>query len=279
MRELDEHSITDEVLRRLADCPDPRLHEVLGSLVRHLHGFAREVRLTEAEWAFAIDFLTRTGKMCDDKRQEFILLSDTLGLSTLVDAINNPPAPGATQSTVLGPFFVEVAPEAADGADLDPGDAGGGEPLFVDALVTDPAGAPVGDAVVDVWHSDAEGFYDTQRPDRALARRGRLRTGADGHVRFRTTMPASYPVPEDGPVGDMLRASGRHAWRPAHVHFLIQAPGFRRLATHVFVAGDEYLDSDAVFGVKESLISDFPRASNDGAPGRTLRYRFALTPG
>ncbi len=286
MRELDETNITDEVLRRFAGCDDARLRTVLNALVRHLHDFAREVRLTEAEWVAAIGFLTRTGQLCDDKRQEFILLSDTLGLSTLVDAINNPTAPGATQSTVLGPFFVEVAPLAAQGSDIDPGDARGGERLYVDVRVTDPQGRAVPDARVDVWHSDAEGFYDVQREGREIARRARFATGPDGTLRFWTTMPASYPIPDDGPVGEMLKATGRHPWRPAHVHFMIEAPGFRRLVTHVFVDGDPYLDSDAVFGVKESLIDAYPPQPAGTAPDgrvmdhpyRTLRYRFGLTP-
>jgi hydroxyquinol 1,2-dioxygenase len=286
MRELDEHSITDEVLRRFAGCPNPRLKKLLGGLVRHLHDFVREEAITEDEWSYAIDFLTRTGQISDARRQEFILLSDTLGVSTLVDAINNRPAPGATQSTVLGPFFVEEAPLADQGADIDPGGLGGGEPLAVDVTVTDPQGAPVSGATVDVWHSDNEGFYDTQRPGGELQRRGRFTTDKDGALRFHTTMPAAYPIPDDGPVGEMLKATKRHPWRPAHVHFMISAQGFRRLVTHVFVDGDAYLDSDAVFGVKESLIDAFPRqpagVAPDGAamptPYRLLKYRFALTP-
>lgn len=286
MRELDENSITDEVLRRFEGCENPRLKQLLDGLVRHLHDFVREQAVTEAEWVYAIEFLTRTGQMCDDKRQEFILLSDTLGVSTLVDAINNRPAPGATQSTVLGPFFVEDAPAAEQGADIDPGGLGGGEPLFVDVTITDPAGKPVGGATVDVWHSDTEGFYDVQREGGALARRARFVSDPEGRLRFRSTTPAAYPIPYDGPVGDMLKATNRHPWRPAHVHFMISAPGFRRLVTHVFVDGDPYLDSDAVFGVKESLIDAFPRqpagAAPDGTPApepyRLLRYRFGLTP-
>jgi hydroxyquinol 1,2-dioxygenase len=286
MRELDEHNITDEVIRRIAGCDNARLKTLVTVLVRHLHAFAREVELTEAEWVAAIAFLTRTGQICDEKRQEFILLSDTLGLSTLVDAINNRAAPGATQSTVLGPFFVEEAPLAAQGSDIDPGDERGGESLYVDVQVTDPHGRAVPNARVDVWHSDAEGFYDVQRDGQNAARRARFSTGPDGELRFWTTTPASYPIPDDGPVGDLLKATARHPWRPAHVHFMIDAPGFRRLVTHVFVNGDPYLDSDAVFGVKESLIDDYPSQpagiAPDGRqmdhPYRVLRYRFGLTP-
>ncbi len=286
MRELDEHSITDEVLRRFDGCENPRLKQLLNGLVRHIHDFVREQAVTEAEWVYAVDFLTRTGQMCSDTRQEFILLSDTLGVSTLVDAINNRPAPGATQSTVLGPFFVEDAPVAAQGADIDPGGAGGGEPLFVDVTIADPSGKPVGGATVDVWHSDAEGFYDVQREGAELVRRARFVTDEAGRLRFRTTTPAAYPIPHDGPVGEMLEATNRHPWRPAHVHFMISAPGFRRLVTHIFVDGDQYLDSDAVFGVKESLIDSFPHQPAGVAPNgetmaqpyRVLHYRFGLTP-
>jgi hydroxyquinol 1,2-dioxygenase len=286
MREVDEHSITAEVIARLAGCADERLRTVLTALVGHLHDFAREVALTEAEWVAAIGFLTRTGQMCDATRQEFILLSDTLGLSTLVDAFNNPASPGATQSTVLGPFFVEDAPERTQGSDIDPADARGGEPLYVDVTVTDPAGAAVPGARVDVWHSDADGFYDMQRPGQQRARRARFATATDGGLRFWTTMPASYPIPDDGPVGQLLSATGRHPWRPAHVHFMVEAPGFRRLVTHVFVDGDPYLDSDAVFGVKESLVDAYPAQPAGMAPDgrvvdrpyRILRYRFGLTP-
>ncbi len=286
MRELDDQSITQEVLRRFEGCPNPRLKQLLNGLVRHIHDFVREEAVTEAEWVYAIEFLTRTGKISDQSRQEFILLSDTLGVSTLVDAINNRPAPGATQSTVLGPFFVEDAPLAEQGADIDPGGKGGGAPLFVDVNVTDPSGKPVAGATVDVWHSDTEGFYDVQREGGELERRARFVTDEAGRLRFRTTTPAAYPIPYDGPVGDMLKATDRHPWRPAHVHFMIVAPGFRRLITHVFVDGDQYLDSDAVFGVKESLIDAFPfqpaGVAPDGTqqpqPYRLLRYRFGLTP-
>lgn len=286
MREFDETSITAEALRRLETAPEPRSREIIGALVRHLHAFVREVAPTEAEWAQAIDFLTRTGQMCDATRQEFILLSDTLGVSTLVDAINNRFPPAATPSTVLGPFFVADAPRAALGADIDGGD-GSGARLHVTAEIVDLAGAAIPGAVVDVWHADAEGFYDVQRDGgKRRARRGRFTADGAGRVHFWTTMPASYPVPHDGPVGEMLAATGRHAWRPAHVHFMIATPGYRRLVTHVFVAGDRYLESDAVFGVKEALIAEYrampPGRAPDGtrmaAPYRTLAYRFVLTP-
>ena len=286
MRELDETTITAEVLRRFDRCPDQRLGTILTALVHHVHDFVREVALTEAEWSYAIEFLTRTGHMSDNRRQEFILLSDTLGVSTLVDAINNRPGPGATPSTVLGPFYMDEAPPAAQGSNIDPGDSRGGQTLYVDVRITDPAGKALPGATVDVWHSDAEGFYDMQREGEGAARRAQFTTGPEGELRFRTTMPASYPIPYDGPVGDMLKATERHPWRPAHVHFMIDAPGFRRLVTHVFVDGDQYLDSDAVFGVKHSLIDPYaeepPGRAPDGTlmeqPYRVLRYRFGLTP-
>ena len=284
MRELDQRTITDETTQRFDNCADSRLKQVMTALVRHLHNFVREVELTEDEWAFAIDFLTRTGQMCNDTRQEFILLSDTLGVSTLVDGLNNRMPPGATRSTVLGPFFVEAAPEAESGSDID-GGSGRGEPLYAEAFVGDTEGRPVAGATVDVWHSDDEGYYDVQRGDgKTLARRARFITDADGRIHFWSTLPASYPVPHDGPVGEMLKATGRHPWRPAHVHFMIRASGYHRLITHIFVAGDQYLDSDAVFGVKESLVKEYesrrPGIAPDGKvmdrPYRTLFYRFGL---
>ncbi len=284
MRELDEHTITEEVIRRFSNCADARLKQIMTALVRHLHDFVREIELTEDEWTFAIDYLTRTGQMCSDTRQEFILLSDTLGVSTLVDALNNRMPPGATRSTVLGPFFVEAAPAAENGADID-GGTGGGEPLYVEAFVGDTDGRPIAGATVDVWHSDDEGYYDVQLGDgKMLARRARFTTDANGRIYFWSTLPASYPVPHDGPVGQMLEATGRNPWRPAHVHFMIDAPGYRRLITHIFVGGDQYLDSDAVFGVKESLVTDYelqpagtaPDGEAMDRPYRTLSYRFGL---
>ena len=283
MRELDASNITEEVLGRLDRCPDPRLKQIMSSLVRHLHAFVKDVQVTEQEWTNAIQFLTRTGHMCSDTRQEFILLSDTLGVSTLVDSINNPVEPGTTQSTVLGPFYVERAPVMALGSVIDP-QFDERQPLYVDVLVTDPDGKPIPGATADVWHSDEEGFYDIQHSADALACRARFTSGNDGRVYFWTTMPASYPVPHDGPIGEMLEATGRHPWRPAHVHFMISAPGYRRLVTHLFVAGDRYLGSDAVFGVKESLVCDYQQhptgAAPDGRqmarPYRSLSYRFGL---
>ena len=283
MRDFDENSITAAVLERLGTTPDPRLRQVVQSLVAHLHGFVRDVEPSFAEWEQAIGFLTRIGHMCDGKRQEFILLSDTLGVSMLVDAINHRMPEGATPTTVLGPFYVQNAPEFPLGAEV--AQAMKGERLHVSGQVTSVGGGPLAGAIVDIWHSDEDGFYDVQRPEAENANlRARFRTDAEGRFHFWTITPTAYPVPDDGPVGDLLKATGRHPMRPAHVHFLIAAEGHETLVTHVFAAGDPYLDSDAVFGVKQELIVEFtheaPGMAPDGtrveAPWRRLRYDFAL---
>ncbi|GAP36194.1 intradiol ring-cleavage dioxygenase [Piscinibacter sakaiensis] len=281
MRNIDEHSITEAVVARLAACEDPRLKQILTALVTHLHDFAREVRLTEAEWMQGIRFLTDTGRMCTGERQEFILLSDTLGLSMLTVAMNQRHPPGATEATVFGPFHVDDAPRVDDGADI----AGGapGEPLFVEVEVAGLDGRPLAGAEVDVWQADEDGLYDVQRPELGAARRARavLHTDAEGRLRFRTILPTAYPVPTDGPVGRLLVASGRHPWRPAHLHFRIAAPGHRTLVTHLFRDPDPYLDSDVVFGVRSSLIARFERHERGpllDAPYATLAHRFVLAP-
>lgn len=272
MRDFNEHTITEAVVERFGATPDPRLREVIQSLVRHLHGFVRDVEPSFAEWEAAISFLTRTGQKCDDKRQEFILLSDTLGVSMLVDAINHRLPEGATPTTVLGPFYVENAPELPLGAEV--ARAMAGERLRVAGQVRSAGGAPLAGALVDIWHSDEDGFYDVQRPaEENASLRARFRTDAEGRFHFWTLLPTAYPVPTDGPVGEMLTATGRHPMRPAHVHFMIAAPGHETLVTHVFVAGDEYLDSDAVFGVKQDLVAEFTRAPEGH---RVLEYDFAL---
>jgi hydroxyquinol 1,2-dioxygenase len=265
MRDFDEKNITAAVVERYRNTPDPRLKQIMTSLVRHLHDFVRDVELTEDEWTKAIDYLTRTGKLCTDKRQEFILLSDTLGISMLVDAINHRFAKGATETTVMGPFYVQNPPEAELGADIR-GEAKG-EPLFIDGSILSEDGKPVANAVVDVWHSDAEGFYDVQLPElQEPTLRARFHSDAQGRFRFWTIMPRYYPIPDDGTVGEMLKACARHPYRPAHVHFMIMAPGHETLVTHLFVDGDQYLDSDAVFAVKNSLIRDFTHESPGIAP-------------
>lgn len=265
MRNFNENTITDAVLERVSNAGDTRVRQVSEALVRHLHAFVREVRPTQQEWEYGIDFLTRTGHMCDDKRQEFILLSDALGVSMLVDTINHAVPQGATETTVLGPFFVQTAPERQIGDDISGGMEG--DPLLVTGSVSTVDGRPIAGAIVDVWHSDEDGHYDVQQLEKIgdLAMRARFRTDAAGRFHFRSIKPAAYPIPDDGPVGEMLEAQGRHPWRPAHVHFMISAPGFEQLVTHVFVAGDEYLDSDVVFGVKDSLVREFVQSP----PGRT----------
>jgi hydroxyquinol 1,2-dioxygenase len=286
MRNFDEHNITEAVLARVANAPDPRIRQISEALVRHLHAFVREIEPSSAEWEAALAFLAKTGQMCDDKRHEFILLSDTLGVSMLVDAINHRLPEGATETTVLGPFFVAAAPELPLGADISPGVPG--EPMFISGSVRDPQGRPIANATLDTWHSDDDGNYDVQKLDDLgeFAMRARFRTDQEGRFHYRTVKPAAYPIPHDGPVGAMLEAQGRHPWRPAHVHFMIAAPGYETLVTHVFEAGDLYLDSDAVFGVKDSLIRDWERhpagPAPDGTttdrPFLTLHYDFGLKP-
>lgn len=252
----------ETVIDRIGAGADPRLRRIMASLITHLHGFIKDVALTEAEWEQAIGFLTETGRMCSGTRQEFILLSDVLGVSMLVDAINHRKPEPATQSTVFGPFHVDGAPvrQMGESISLD----GKGEPCLFRGRVLDTDGNPVAGATVDVWSDNADGFYDVQQPDiqPPFNNRGVFLTGEDGRYAFRGVRPVSYPIPSDGPVGRMLAALGRHPWRPAHMHFLIGALGFERLTTHIFVAGDGYLESDAVFGVKDQLIVDFKPADN-----------------
>ena len=265
MRNANEGNLTDAVLAKLEGAKDLRFKEVMTSLIRHLHEFIRETELTEEEWLTAIQFLTATGKKCDDKRQEYILLSDTLGVSMLVDAINHRKPGGATETTVLGPFYIGGAKDMPMWADI--AGSAPGEPAYVSGRVLDVNGKPIAGAVLDVWQTDGEGFYDVQRPGgNEQYARGRFATGADGRYGFRTVKPVSYPVPTDGPVGKMLLGMGRHPYRPAHVHVIATAPGYERVATHLFVEGDEYLDSDAVFGVKHSLVVDFKNHSAGPAP-------------
>ncbi|RZJ26999.1 MAG: hydroxyquinol 1,2-dioxygenase [Haliea sp.] len=274
MRNLNQDTITQAVIARFADTPDARLKELMTSLVQHLHAFAREVKLTEAEWLAGINFLTATGKKCDDKRQEFILLSDTLGLSMLTVAMNNDKPAGCTEATVFGPFHVEGAPHYEHGDDVANGAAG--EACVVRGRVLGLKGEPVPGAVVEVWQADAEGNYDVQYAELAQHQaRGVLNAGPDGRFNFRTIVAEAYPIPVDGPVGDMLRATRRHPWRPAHLHFMISAPGYEKLVTHVFRSDDRYLDSDAVFGVRQSLVADWTRQP-DGV--YSLDFDFVLNP-
>ncbi len=277
--------LTDAVLSRMAGASDPRFRQVMTSLINHLHAFVREVELTEDEWLEGIRFLTATGQKCDDKRQEFILLSDVLGVSMLVDAINHRHPEGATESTVLGPFFVHGAPEIKNGDNLAAGWEG--EPAYVSGRVLSANGDPVGGALLDIWQSDEAGHYDIQLPDTGGKRlRARLHTGEDGSYYFRTIKPASYPVPTDGPVGLILDRMGRHPMRPAHIHFIVAASGFETLVTHLFVEGDPYLESDVVFAVKDSLVVPFERVDSEveartvglKAPFYRVSYDFVLRP-
>lgn len=272
MRNLNQDTITQAVVARFADTPDPRLKEIITSLVQHLHAFAREVKLTETEWLKGIEFLTATGQTCDDKRQEFILLSDTLGLSMLTVAMNNDKPAGCTEATVFGPFHVEGAPQYAHGDDVANGAQG--EPCVVRASIRGLDGEPVAGAEIDVWQSDAQGNYDVQYAglDKAQAR-GILHSDAEGKFHFRSIVAEAYMIPADGPVGDMLRATKRHPWRPAHLHFMIKADGYETLVTHVFRNGDKWLDSDAVFGVRQSLIADWVKQP-DGS--HALDFDFVL---
>ena len=289
MRNINEDTITQAVLASMGDRCNGRLRTIMTSLVQHLHGFARDVKLTEAEWFQAIRFLTEAGHITDDKRQEFILLSDTLGLSMLVMAQNNKKPTKCTEANVFGPFHVEGAPEYENGADIANGAQG--ESCFVSGQVRGLDGTPVAGAQIDVWQCDEDGYDDMQRPTEGSAcapcqARGRLRSGPDGRFHFRSILAKARPIPHDGPVGRMLDALGRHPWRPAHLHFMIKAPGYETLMTHVFREGDQYLESDAVFGVRSGLIADWPRQDAGVAPDGakleqsfyTLDYDFVLNP-
>ncbi|WP_133648702.1 intradiol ring-cleavage dioxygenase [Paraburkholderia flava] len=289
MQNISEDTITQAVLAAMSETTDERLRTVMTSLIQHLHAFARDVKLTEAEWLQAVLFLTDVGHITDERRQEFVLLSDTLGLSMLVTTQNNRKPPECTEATVLGPFFVEGAPEFENGDDVSNGAVGA--PCFVNCRVRGLAGEPVADATIDVWQSDEAGFYDVQGTPNASGAiepqgRGRLRSLPDGRFHFRSILAEAYPIPYDGPVGRMLTALGRHPWRPAHLHFWIDAAGYEPLITHVFRDGDQYLDSDAVFGVRSTLIADWvrhdPGVAPDGTvmnePFYTLDYEFVLNP-
>ena len=272
------------VAASFANTTDPRLRTIMVSLVKHLHDFIKDVELTEAEWAKAIEFLTATGKMCTDTRQEFILLSDVLGASMLVETINNRAHGTLTESTVEGPFHMVASPQRELGANI--AEDGKGEPCLVTGTVTGPDGVPVPGARVDVWQANAEGFYDVQQPDvqPELNLRGLFTANDEGRFWFRTIVPRFYPIPVDGPVGGLLQATSRHPNRPAHMHFEVTAPGMRKLTTHLFVAGTPYIDSDAVFGVKPSLVREFrtvddpERAAEVGLPNpfRTVHFDVGL---
>ena len=253
-----EQSLTDTVLASFDDTPDPRVRELITGLVAHLHAYAREVRLTEKEWSRAIDFLTAAGHITDDKRQEFILLSDVLGVSMQTITINHPADGPITESTVLGPFFVDSSPEIKNGDDLAFGASG--EPCWVEGTVRDEQGRPVPGARVEVWEADDEGFYDVQYDADRHAARGHLFTDQNGGYSFWALTPTPYPIPSDGPVGQLLAATRRSPFRAPHLHFLISADGYRTLTTHIFVRGAD-VTADSVFGVRNSLVKSFERRS------------------
>ena len=244
------------------------MRELLTSLVRHLHAFVRDTEPTIAEWERAIDFLTATGQKCDHERQEFILLSDVLGISMLVETINNRKTAGATESTVLGPFHMVASPRRALGDTIDL--VGTGPQCVLEGQVLSADGTPLPGAILDVWQANDQGFYDVQQPDVQPPGNGRglFTADQDGRYWFRTIVPTHYPIPTDGPVGTLLEATKRHPYRPAHIHFIVTAPGHRPLTTHIFVAGSAYIESDAVFAVKKSLITEFTPADGPDRPAR-----------
>ncbi|WP_028923964.1 dioxygenase [Pseudonocardia acaciae] len=282
-----EQAVVDQVIASFEHAGDARLAELMRALTRHLHAFLREVRLTEAEWRTAIDFLTEAGRITDAKRQEFILLSDVLGASMQTIAINNEAYANATEATVFGPFFVEGAPEIPLGGDISA--AAAGQPCWVEGTVTGTDGHPVPGARIEVWEADGDGLYDVQYDDDRTAARGHLFTDETGGYRFWALTPTPYPIPHDGPVGALLAAAGRSPMRASHLHFKVSAPGLRTLVTHIFVRGDGYLARDAVFGVKDSLVVDFAQhpAGSATPDGRDLagrdwasaRFDIVLAPG
>jgi hydroxyquinol 1,2-dioxygenase len=277
-----EANLTDIARERWNNIPDPRLRAIMTSLVKHIHAFVRDIEPTEAEWATAIDWLTRTGKMSSDKRQEFILFSDVLGVSMLVDAINHRLATAATPTTVTGPFHIHGSPEFPDGANMAEGAPG--VPCFVFGVVRDLDGRPIEGAALDVWQTDGEGLYEAQRDVDQPWLRGVYHTKADGSFLIRTVAPIGYTIPMDGTVGELMKRTDISHYRPAHIHFLVEAPGYHRIITHLFQRGDEYLDVDVVYGVKEQLIVDFNKKPAGKAPSGELfdtpfyevKYDFAL---
>ena len=288
MPQFNETELTAAVIRSFDEAPDPRAKFLLQELVKSLHEYVRKTDLTFEEWEYAIDFLTRTGQKCTEIRQEFILLSDVLGVSMLVDAVNHRDREGATETTVLGPFYVgehKMTPHGTDISAKLPG-----ERMFVQSRVTDLKGKPLAGVPVDVWHADDDGFYDSQKPSYATqgpSSRARFIADSDGRFFFRTILPCSYPIPTDGPVGEMIHATRRPALRPAHVHFLVAAPGYQPLVTHVFIGGDPNIDCDVVFGVKDELIANIEKRTDplmpDGKPAPTpwhlMTYEFRMRPG
>jgi hydroxyquinol 1,2-dioxygenase len=285
MTYVTEQNLTDVAMKRWSDIPDPRLREVMQSLIKHLHGFVRDVELRPDEWFAAIDWLTRTGQMCSGNRQEFILTSDVLAVSMLMDAINNRRTQGATPSTVEGPFHVPDAPAMANGANM--ADGAPGTPCFVTGTVRGLSGEPVAGAVLDLWQTDGEGRYEAQREGGdGPWMRGLYRTQPDGSYAIRTVAPISYTIPMDGTVGELVKRTNISHMRPAHIHFAITTPGYHSLVTHLFQRGDKYIDNDVVYGVKEPLIVEFkkrppgkaPTGEQINEPFYVVHYDFVLEP-
>jgi len=283
MRQFTEDTLTEAVVSRLKDVKDVRFKQLMTSLIRHLHAYAKDVQLTEEEWFEAIKFLTAVGQKCDGKRQEFILLSDVLGLSMMTVAINHKTEPGATEATVLGPFFAHGAKEFGYGGDLREGATMKGEDVWVSGKVVEvekggSPGKPIPGAILDIWQAKADGIYDLQT-DGEFELRGRVKANAKGEYAFKSYKPKFYSIPVDGPVGELVRKSGNHHMRPAHMHAIVSAPGYQQVITHVFVEGDPYLDGDAVFAVKDSLVARYGKlgtaeAKKLGMPEKTLKLEF-----
>jgi protocatechuate 3,4-dioxygenase beta subunit len=288
MPQFNDTELTAAVIRSFEETPQPRVKFLMEELVKSLHDYVRKTDLTFDEWSYAIDFLTRVGQKCTSTRQEFILLSDVLGVSMLVDAVNHRQREGATETTVLGPFYVGEHKQVPHGTDISADLSG--ERMFVQSRVTDLKGKPLADVPIDVWHADDDGYYDSQRPTYETdgpSSRARFISDADGRFFFRTILPCSYPIPTDGPVGEMILQTRRHPMRPAHVHFLVNASGYEPLITHVFIDGDKYLDSDVVFGVKDDLIAKVEKRTDPVMPDgkkadghwHLMTYEFRLKPG
>ncbi|KAK1224673.1 hypothetical protein PQX77_012419 [Marasmius sp. AFHP31] len=285
LNDMSAASITENVQKINEGCSDERMKFIFKNLVQHLHDFARETSITTEEWMTAIRFLTETGKMCSDIRQEFILLSDSVGLSILVDSLNNAKPPGATEGTVLGPFFTEDAQHIDHGGSI--ASEGKGDYMYVHGKVLDTKGNPIAGAKIDTWETDGMGMYDTQYANRDHPDcRGVVTSSEDGSYAYRAVVPVSYPIPSDGPVGKLVTRLGRHVMRPAHLHVMIEAPGFEKLVTALYPRGDPYISSDAVFGVKTSLMVDLKdvddlsvtlsRGFKDAKPHKELEFDFVL---
>lgn len=278
-----EENLTDLAVKQWGECHSPRLRQIMQSLVKHLHGFAREVDLKQDEWLAALDWLAQTGKLCTDKRHEFILLSDVMGISMLVDAMNHRFPEGATPSTVIGPFHIDDSPELPMGANVAEGFAG--ETCFLVGTVRDLDGKPIEGAKLDIWQADADGLYESQLGAEEPVLRAIFHTGADGKYVIRTIAPPGYSIPMDGTVGDLLRKTDISHFRPAHIHFLITVPGYETLVTHLFKKGAKYIDSDVVFGVKDALIVEFqkhpagktPTGEDSAEPFLVVNYDFILS--